>query len=129
MEEPIFLSREEILAYHVQQIELYGGDAGLRDAGLLDSAIAQPQNTYLYNPTADLYDIAAAYAFHIAKNHPFTDGNKRTGLHAGLGFLRVNGIRIIVAPASLYDAMIRLATSSEGKSEFAHFLRTHGESV
>jgi len=127
--EPLFLNRSEILAYHAQQIQLYGGDAGMRDPGLLDSALAQPQNTYLYDPTADLYDIAAAYAFHIAKNHPFTDGNKRTALQSALVFLALNGIDLSVATNELYAAMIRLTTSQSGKLEFAAFLRRHGRTV
>ena len=126
MNEPLFLSKAEVLAYHAQQIQLYGGDPGLRDAGLLDSALAQPQNTYLYHAQADLYDIAAAYAFHIAKNHPFIDGNKRTALESALGFLGINHAQLSVAPDELYAAMIRLTTSHEDKPGFAAFLRRHG---
>ena len=129
MNEPLFLNSGEILAYHTQQIQLYGGDAGMRDPGLLDSALAQPQNTYLYDQTADLYDIAAAYAFHVAKNHPFMDGNKRTALQSALGFLALNGIEISVAADELYAAMIRLTTSQSGKPQFATFLRRHGRAV
>lgn len=126
MDEPLFLNKAEVLAYHAQQIQLYGGDSGLRDAGLLDSALAQPQNTYLYESTADLYDVAAAYAFHIAKNHPFVDGNKRTALQAALGFLGINHIALVVPPEELYTAMIQLTTSHAGKREFAAFLRRYG---
>jgi death-on-curing protein len=126
--EPLFLNKTEVLAYHAQQIRLYGGDPGLRDGGLLDSALAQPQNVYLYDAQADLYDIAAAYAFHIAKNHPFIDGNKRTALQSALGFLSVNRIEVSVTPNELYDAMIRLTTTQAGKPEFAAFLRRHGKS-
>ena len=129
MNEPLFLNKSEVLAYHAQQIRLYGGDAGLRDAGLLDSALAQPQNTYLYQSNADLYDIAAAYAFHIAKNHPFVDGNKRTALESALGFLAISHVELSAAPDDLYAAMIRLTTSREGKPEFAAFLRRHGRAV
>jgi death-on-curing protein len=123
--EPLFLNKAEVLAYHAQQIQLYGGDTELRDAGLLDSALAQPQNTYLYDAMADIYDIAAAYAFHIAKNHPFADGNKRTALQAALGFLALNHAELAVASDELYAAMIRLTTSQGGKPEFAAFLRRH----
>jgi death-on-curing protein len=127
--EPLFLSEPAVLAYHAQQINLYGGDSGMRDAGLLDSALAQPQNTYLYDATADLYDIAAAYAFHLTKNHPFVDGNKRTALQCGLGFLALNGIKIEAPPNELYSAMIQLTAGHGGKREFAGFLRQHGRSV
>jgi death on curing protein len=125
--EPLFLNGTEVLAYHAQQIHLYGGDPELRDAGLLDSALSQPQNTFLYNSQADLYDVAAAYAFHIAKNHPFVDGNKRTALESALGFLSINHIALDLVPKEeLYEAMIRLTTSQSGKAEFAAFLRHYG---
>jgi death-on-curing protein len=101
----------------------------MRDAGLLKSALAQPQNTYLYVTAADLYDIAAAYAFHLTKNHPFIDGNKRTALQCGLGFLAINGVKVDVAPDELYSAMIRLTAGGETKREFARFLRQHGRSI
>jgi death on curing protein len=127
--EPRFLSEPSVLAYHARQIELYGGDSGLRDAGLLNSALAQPQNTYLYDATADLYDIAAAYAFHLTKNHPFVDGNKRTALQCGLGFLALNGIKVDAPSDELYSAMIQLTAGRGGKSEFAEFLRQHGRSL
>jgi death on curing protein len=127
--EPLFLNKGAVLAYHAQQIRLYGGDAGLRDAGLLDSALAQPQNTFLYGPEADLYDVAAAYAFHIAKNHPFVDGNKRTALESALGFLSINDVALTAAPDELYEAMIRLTTSQSGKPDFAAFLRRHGRAT
>ena len=125
MSEPLFLTGEEVLAYHAQQLALFGGQAGVGDEGLLESALAQPQNLWLYNPQADLFDIAAAYAFHLAKNHPFNDGNKRTALHAALAFLEVNQASITASQDELYDAMIRLTTSELDKNGFAVFLRTH----
>lgn len=73
MNEPLFLSKEQVLDYHRQQIALFGGQDGLADSGLLDSALAQPQNICAYVPSADLFDIAAAYAFHVAKNHAFIE--------------------------------------------------------
>src|SRR5213595_3012223 len=102
---------------------------GLADAGLLDSALAQPQNAYLYQPDADLFDIASAYAFHLGKNHPFTDGNKRTALHAALTFLEVNRVSVVANQDDLYDAMIRLTTSRMSKEDFAEFLRAHKKLV
>jgi len=125
--EPLFLSKEEVLALHHRQIELFGGDMGLGDSGLLESALAQPQNTYLYRSDADLLDIAAAYAFHLAKNHPFNDGNKRTALQAALTFLKLNGVTIIIGPDALYGAMICLTTGESNKDEFAVFLRKHSQ--
>lgn len=125
MREPLFLTKEEVLAYHRQQILDFGGQSGIGDEGLLESALFQPQNTYLYVPTADLFDIAAAYAFHLAKNHPFIDGNKRAALQSCLGFLAVNGIELVASSEDLYEAMIQLTTSASDKTVFAQFLRSH----
>ena len=125
MSEPLFLTKEEVLAYHGRQLSLFGGRAGVGDEGLLESALVQPQNLWLYNPRADLFDIAAAYAFHLAKNHAFNDGNKRTALHAALAFLEVNGMGITASQEALYDAMIRLTTNELVKEGFADFLRAH----
>jgi len=90
--EPLFLSVEDVLALHGDQLRLFGGSAGVRDRGALESAVATPGATFdgefLHE---DLFHMAAAYAFHIAENQPFVDGNKRTGLNAALVFLDVNG--------------------------------------
>jgi len=126
VDEPLFLTRQQVLDYHRQQIERFGGSPGIGDEGMFESALVQPQNTYLYHSQADLFDLAAAYAFHLAKNHPFQDGNKRTALQAALGFLRVNEVDIVASSESLYEAMIRLTTSESTKEDFADFLRSHG---
>jgi death-on-curing protein len=83
---PLFLARKQVLAYHHQQIELFGGAHGIIDEGLLDSALNQPQTTWCYSSAADLFDLAAAYAFHLSKNHAFRDGNKRVALQSALAF-------------------------------------------
>jgi death-on-curing protein len=90
-QEPIFLSREFVDDIHKRQIDEYGGLHGLRDDGALESAIAQPLNVYYYGD-GDLFEIAGAYAFHIAESQAYLDGNKRTGSRAALGFLEVNGV-------------------------------------
>ncbi|MDB6035033.1 MAG: death-on-curing protein [Verrucomicrobiales bacterium] len=118
-----------MLSYHAEQLQHFGGQAGVGNPSLLDSALAQPQNTWLYHPTADLFDVAAAYAFHIAKNHPFNDGNKRTALQACLGFLAGNKVELTVAGDKLYQAMIGVTTSEFTKPEFAAFLRAHSRSL
>ena len=128
MKEPLFLTKEEVLAYHAQQLSRFGGQPGIGDEGLLESALIQPQNTYLYDPRADLFDIAVAYAFHLTKNHPFRDGNKRTALQTALGFLAVNGVEIVSPQNDLYEAMICLTTSTWSKGDFADFLRAHTSS-
>lgn len=126
MNDPLFLSKEAVLAYHEQQIQLYGGDPGILDDGLLESALAQPQNTWLYLPETDVFDLAAAYSFHIAKNHPFTDGNKRTALMAALGFLKQNEIEARFVEDELFNYMIALTEGRISKSAFAEILYISG---
>lgn len=122
---PLFLTRKQVTAYHHQQIELFGGAQGIIDEGLLDSALSQPQTMWCYNPTADLFDLAAAAAFHLSKNHAFRDGNKRVALQAALGFLRVNGSKIATTEAEMFDHMYKLVTDVIDKAGFAAFLRAH----
>ncbi len=128
MKDPLFLTLAEVLEIHKNQIELYGGEFGLRDLGLLQSAIAQPeatfQNEYLHQ---DLYTQAAAYAFHIAKNHPFIDGNKRVGLASALVFLELNGISLDDPRQKLLDAMLGIAQGQMEKHELAKVLEGLGE--
>jgi len=121
----IFLTLSEVVDIHADQIARYGGSSGIRDINLLSSAVAMPfasfSGGYLHD---DIYEMAAAYAFHICQNHPFVDGNKRTALVSALVFLEMNGKSIIDESGKLYDAMISLATGQLGKSEFAKILRT-----
>jgi len=89
---PLFLTLDDVLESHAEQIAAYGGSDGIRDVGMLLSAVAQPESTFdgqfLH---VDLFEMAAAYLFHIVQNHPFLDGNKRVGLEAALLFLEING--------------------------------------
>jgi death-on-curing protein len=123
--DPLFLTLEQVLGFHEVQIRLFGGAPEVLDAGLLESALAQPQTTWCYDPAADLFDLAAAYVFHLAKNHAFRDGNKRVALHAGLAFLRINGVAIAVSQDEMYENTISLVTSVIDKKQFASFLRSH----
>ena len=120
----IFLTLAEVVEIHKDQIERYGGSSGIRDIGLLSSAVAMPyasfSSEFLH---ADIYEMAAAYAFHICQNHPFVDGNKRTALASALVFLELNGISISDPKEKLYDAMIKLATGKINKPEFAKILK------
>ena len=125
MKDPIFLSREEVLGIHHLSLQRHGGLDGLRDPGLLDSALAQPEAAYFYGQ-GDLAAIAAAYAFHVAQNQPFIDGNKRTAMGSALTFLKLNGI----SPSSfegavLYDAMIGIAERRLDKPGLAAVFRQH----
>ncbi len=124
MKDILFLTLAEVVDIHCNQIRLYGGLPGIRNINLLSSAIAMPHASfhgeYLHN---DIYEMAAAYAFHIGKNHPFIDGNKRTALVSALVFLELNGISISDSQGKLYDAMLDLSTGKLNKSEFASILR------
>jgi death on curing protein len=122
--DPIFLTLAEVIEIHADQIHRYGGQAGLRDLGLLESALGQPEASFagawLHK---DLYEIAAAYAYHLCQNHPFIDGNKRTALASALVFLELNGVSIIDPRGRLKTAMIRIASSKLSKDDFAKLLR------
>ena len=113
-----FLDRAIILAIHEEQLAQHGGGVGLRDGGLLDSALARPVNTAAYNPEADAATLAAAYAFGIAKNHPFIDGNKRIAYVALEFFLDVNGYDFIAPDADSVIAMLGIASGDWTGDEF-----------
>lgn len=121
---PEFLTVEDVLQIHDEQLSAYGGAEGVRDRGLLESAVATPQvsfgGQYLHE---GLHHMAAAYAFHVAQNQPFLDGNKRTGLVAALVFLDLNGITVFDPEERLYDAMIAVAERRMDKERLAELLR------
>jgi death-on-curing protein len=125
MIEPIWVELPEVLAAQDMQIAQHGGSPGIRDANMLDSALARPKNLYLYDENATLQHLAASYAFGISRNHPFVDGNKRTALVVCEGFLRLNGIVIEVSPQEKYRAYIDLASGSLSEREFADWLIKH----
>ena len=117
----------EVLLILEDQIQQYGGRYGLRDAALLSSALAMPMTTFEGKLLhADLYDQAAAYAFHICQNHPFVDGNKRIALATALVFLDLNGIQIEDLNELLYSLMIKVAQGKATKVEISDTFRTHG---
>lgn len=125
MDEPVFLSREKVLELHRISLQLHGGLDGLREPGLLDSALMQPEAAYFYG-RGDLAAIAAAYAFHIAQNQPFLDGNKRTAMASALTFLEGNGIDIERYDWTvLYNAMIAIAEKRLDKAGLAAVFRQH----
>ncbi|MEZ6066763.1 MAG: type II toxin-antitoxin system death-on-curing family toxin [Planctomycetaceae bacterium] len=126
MDDIDFLSTGDVLFAHLDQIQRYGGDPGVRDLGLLESALAQPLATFdgqwLH---AFPFEMAAAYLYHVVQNHPFIDGNKRTGAVAALLFLDLNGIEITAPSGALYDITIAVANSAAGKPGIAEFLRAY----
>ncbi len=121
---PAFLTVEEVLALHEDQLHRFGGLAGIRDAGALDSAVATPAATFggefLHR---DLFEMAAAYAFHIAENQPFVDGNKRTALNAAIVFLDLNAWEVLDPEGRLYDAMIALSARELDKRALGKLFR------
>ncbi|HET7710856.1 MAG TPA: type II toxin-antitoxin system death-on-curing family toxin [Thermoanaerobaculia bacterium] len=123
---PTFLTLDEVLAIHESRIRKYGGSSGVRDLGLLESAIGTPEATFggvFLHET--LFAMAAAYLFHIAQNHPFVDGNKRTALACALAFLRLNGVRIVSPEDDLYDLVIGVAEGRVSKAAVAVFFEGH----
>jgi death-on-curing protein len=123
---PIFLSLGEIIEIHRDQINRYGGMSGIRDIGLLKSALAMPSagfgECYVHN---DLFEMAAAYLFHIIRNHPFVDGNKRTGTVAAVIFLDINGIELNVNEQIFEEMVISVAEGKASKSSVANFFRNN----
>jgi death-on-curing protein len=122
--EPLFLTLDEVLGIHADQIRRYGGRPGLRDLGLLQSALGMPETSFegaFLHGT--VFEKAAAYLFHIARNHPFVDGNKRTALMCALVFLGLNGRRLEAEPEALYELVDGVAAGSVDKAEVAVFLR------
>jgi len=124
--EPTFLSLDDVLEIHSDQLGRYGGRDGVRDIDLLRSAVAQPRATFEGQRLhGDIFDMAAAYLFHIVQNHAFVDGNKRVGATASLVFLFVNGIRIQVDNDSFADMVLSVAQGMSKKPAIADFLRRH----
>ena len=124
VEDPVFLTLGEVIEIHRDQIERYGGDPGLRDLSLLQSAVAMPAagfgGCYLHT---DLYEKAAAYLFHIMQNHPFIDGNKRTGAVASLVFLSLNELDLEADEEEFERLVLGVAQGKIDKASVAEFFR------
>ncbi|HEV2583951.1 MAG TPA: type II toxin-antitoxin system death-on-curing family toxin [Ktedonobacteraceae bacterium] len=120
-----FLSEEIVLAIHDDLIRLYGGVYGVRDEGMLDSAIQMPRATFdgeFLHPT--IFHMAAAYGFHLCQNHPFLDGNKRAAGMAMFTFLKLNGLNPIATEIDYYQTMMAVASGQIGKEDLAGWLET-----
>ena len=121
---PFFLTLAEVLEMQRNQIDLYGGRAGVRDLGLLQSALAAPQagirSGYLH---ADLIEMASAYVYHIVRNHPFVDGNKRTGALAAIVFLALNGVHLDAPEAAFETVVLAVAEGKADRARVAEFFR------
>ena len=121
-----FLTVDDVLYLHANQVALYGGEPGVRDMGLLESAVAQPRASFDGESLHEsIFAMAAAYLFHLVRNHAFIDGNKRVGAVAALVFLDLNGVEVVAPKGSLYDLTVSVASGEAGKTETAEFLRSH----
>ena len=126
MSEWVWLNRAVIIAIHEVQLAEHGGGTGVRDAGLLDSALGKPQQLNNYGePPPDAAALAASYGYGISRNHPFIDGNKRTGYVSAELFLRLNGWRLNADDASCVVTMLAVAAGDITEEAFAAWLRAH----
>ncbi len=126
--DPVFLTLEEVLALHEDQIQRYGGSPGLREPNLLSSALGAVSATFggrLLH--LSLFEMAAAYLFYLAQNHPFVDGNKRTALVSALTFLWMNDTEVEGDDDALTDLVLRVAEGRTSKAEIAMFLQDHAQ--
>ena len=122
----VWIERALALALHERQLAEHGGGTGVRDEGLLESALAKPQQLFAYgDPPPDLAGLAASLAFGLARNHPFVDGNKRTGFVAAELFLRLNGWVLTADDASCVLTMLAVAAGDITEEAFAAWLREH----
>ena len=119
-----WLRKDVVVAIHGEQIASHGGKVGIRDAGLLSSALARPQNKSAYGEDA-VFDLASAYAYGIISNHPFLDGNKRTGFLAAYVFLELNGWVLTVPEAEVVSTVLALTLKEVDETEFANWLKSH----
>jgi death-on-curing protein len=124
MTEPEWLDEAIVLRLHAEQLSEFGGLAGIRDFGLLSSALARPKHVWhLSEPKPDIIRLAASYAFGIAKNHPFADGNKRSSLIACHLFLRQNGFQLVAPQSEQIQVILDLAAGSIGDEQLEAWLR------
>lgn len=122
MTEPKWLTVEDVIALHGEQLAIFGGPEGVRERGMLESALGRPINRWNYGES-DIAALAAAYAFGISRNHPFVDGNKRASFAALMVFLRLNGVAFAPDPALATAAMLALAAGEIDENGLARWIR------
>ncbi len=123
MKRPIWVDEHDALVLHDRLLALHGGAAGLRDEALLKSALARPQQHFAYAESPDVIDLAAVYTAGIVRNHPFVDGNKRTGFVVGILFLELDGHRFTASEEDAARAVLELAAGSLDEAGYGAFLR------
>lgn len=129
-ENVVWVREDVVLAIHLRQLAEHGGGEGIRDEGLLKSALARPQNLLAYgDPPPDLAGLAAAYAYGIARNHPFVDGNKRTSLIVARLFLLLDGTDLAATQEEKYSTFLALAAGALSEEELAAWVRAHLDNV
>lgn len=126
MKSPRWMTLEEVRTLHSIQLAAFGGASGLRDAGLLESALARPQHRFHYqDPRPKLAQLAASYAFGLIRNHPFVDGNKRIGLITAFAFLDLNGLEVAASEEDTYQVFIEVAAGSMEEEDLSRWLDGH----
>jgi len=128
MNDPVWLDRQVVILLQSESLAQHGGGSGIHDTGLLDSALTRPLKLN-YNPVVDLAELAAAYGFGLARNHPFVDGNKRIAFIATALFLRLNGYRLSSNPLDEIQTMLSVAAGELSEVDFAVWIRNHTEST
>ena len=124
---PIWIEQRDALAIHDRLLAAHGGAPGLRDEGLLQSALARPRQHHAYAGRPDIVEMAALYTAGIVRNHPFIDGNKRAGFVVGVLFLELNGFSFIASEEDATQAVLSLAAGSLDESSYTAWLRTHSK--
>ena len=128
MKEPVWVLREIVFLAHEQSLARFGGSAGLRDEGLLDSAQGKPLNLFAYGKPS-VFELAASYAFGLVKNHPFLDGNKRAGFIVAVTFLQINGWRLEVNEVDATIRTLALAAGEMSEADYATWLEENSKSA
>ena len=125
MIEPVWINRTVLLHLHLASLAEFGGSAGIRDIGLLDSALSRPLNRWNYEPATDIPALAASYGYGIAKNHPFVDGNKRAAFHSVIIFLALRKLEFHGEIAECIQVMMSVASGDLTEEQFAAWIRTN----
>ncbi len=129
MKEPIWIDERDALALHDRLLALHGGASGVRDEGLLKSALARAQQIHAYGDKPNVVDMAAAYTAGIVRNHPFIDGNKRAGFVVGILFLELNGYRFTASEEDAAQAVLNLAAGTLNEAGYAKFLQANARRI
>ena len=128
MKRPVWVRRDVVVAVQEQLLAVFGGASGIRDTGLLESALARPENRFAYGrTTVTVFDLATAYAFGLAKNHPFVDGNKRIAFATAIMFLELNGYRFDAAEVDAVVRTLALAAGELKEPEYARWLKANSK--